>query len=194
MLFIEWLHATMRIGDASHLPAARRFPLLLAILFAATSLLLDVTFARDAAGPRISRSAVDLHGAFYFQDSETVLAYDRDAGVLYRSTDAGEHWDQVKSIPEGEVGDLWQHPYDPNRAYVLSPGHRHWYTKDQGQTWHEFETDASPGPWKAPLKFHASDSDKIIFQGDSCAGFFDCEEIVCGRAHVHIRTVVEECD
>lgn len=170
--------ATMRIWDASHLPRQRLFPLLFGLLLFTTSLV-DIASAKKSS-PKISRTDFEnpLHGLFYFKDSEVVLAYDSRVGELHRSIDAGEHWKAVKDIPRGRVAELWQHPYDRNKAYVLSGGHRHWYTHDRGETWTPFKTAATPSLSRPPLSFHAGDSDKIIYLGIACHGLFDCEEVV----------------
>ena len=177
MAFTASLCATMRIWGVTHFPPERLFSLLLTLLLWSATCS-GVTSAKKA-DPRISKTSFEnrLHGLFYFKDSEIILAYDRDRGVLHRSTDAGEQWEAVEEIPEGKVADLWQHPYDGNKAYVLSSGHHHWYTNDQGITWKEFETAASPTR-RSPLSFHAKDSNKIIFHGDACQSFFECDEVV----------------
>lgn len=177
----------MRIWDASsHLPPQRLLSLLLSILLFTTTSLLGLASAKESS-PKISSTVFDnsLHGLFYFKDSEVLLAYDRDVGILHRSTDAGEHWEAVKDIPKGKVAELWQHPYDHKKAYVLSGGHQHWYTHDRGESWTKFETAASPSPSRAPLSFHAGDSDKIIYIGVACRGFFDCDDVVSRLAALY---------
>lgn len=168
----------MKIRDRSRLPLRWLLRLLFTVQLS-TILLSALASARDAA-PRISKTAFKhkLHGLFYFEDTDIILAFDQEARVVHRSTNAGEEWAAVDEIPEGEVADIWQHPYDKNRAYVLSAGHKHWYTNDQGETWHSFDTGASPSWSRLPLSFHAGDSDKIIFQGKACTSIFDCDEVV----------------
>lgn len=113
----------------------------------------------------------------YFEDTDVILFQDFQTNVVYRSGDAGETWKVVKDIPEGDAWDLWMHPYDNKRAYVLTRESTHWYTNDRGASWEEFFTDAEPSMTRKPLAFHAGDPDKIIFHGVDCAGIF-CEDVV----------------
>jgi len=128
--------------------------------------------------PRVTKTKFDnsLTNLFYFDDTDTLLVQDREAGNVYRSTDAGESWDLVDGIREGQALDLWQHPYDNKVAYVLGIKHTHWATRDRGQSWHSFDVDALPTRLRAPLSFHADDSDKVLFHGRQCKGVWDCRD------------------
>ena len=113
----------------------------------------------------------------YFEDSDVVLFQDYDENTVYRSDDAGEKWTMIKDIPEGKAWDLFLHPFDSKRAYVLTRDNTHWKTEDRGKSWKEFFTDASPSMFRMPLSFHASDPDKIIFNGQDCASIFCTEQV-----------------
>jgi len=113
---------------------------------------------------------------FYFDDTDTLLVQDRKAGNAYRSTDAGESWDLVEGVREGQAWDLWQHPYDNKVAYVLGRKHTHWVTRDRGDSWHSFDVEALPTRLRAPLSFHADDSDKVLFHGRQCKGIWKCRD------------------
>lgn len=112
----------------------------------------------------------------YFPDSDVVLFQDQNAGVVWRSADAGASWAKVSGVEEGKAAALVMHQYDPTRAYILTEGMDHWRTEDRGKTWVSFFTDAEldifhRGEW---LTFHASDPDKILFFGlDWTSGYYD---------------------
>jgi photosystem II stability/assembly factor-like uncharacterized protein len=111
---------------------------------------------------------------FYFDDSNTVLVTDKDAGRLYRSTDAGGTWKPVDSVAEGEVLDVFRSPFSNQVAAVMGRKKQHWITYDQGASWKGFRTLAFPS---GPLSFHAKDPKKMLFSGKYCDGFA-CEKKV----------------
>ncbi|KAL8701699.1 MAG: hypothetical protein Q9201_004762 [Fulgogasparrea decipioides] len=114
---------------------------------------------------------------FYFDDSNTILLHDREGGVVHRSEDAGKTWDKVDI--EGKAWDLWRHPHDNKKAYIMGKASTHWHTNDQGKTWKDFEIPkARPSLFRAPLAFHAKDSDKVLIHGEVCRnrGLIDCKE------------------
>ena len=128
-------------------------------------------------GPRISSTTFDNPPAnlFYFEDTNVLLMQEKDAGNVWRSEDAGETWDQVTAVDEGEAWDLQQHPYDNKVAYVLGLETRHWVTEDQGKSWKAFETEKTPTRFRARLSFHAGDSGKVLMHGQACSGS-ECRE------------------
>ena len=128
--------------------------------------------------PRITKTKFDnpLSNLFYFDDTDTLLVQDREAGNIYRSADAGESWDLVDGVEKGQAWDLWQHPYNNKVAYILGVKHKHWVTKDRGESWKSFEVDAFPTRLRAPLSFHAKDSDKVLFHGRKCKGTWKCRD------------------
>lgn len=134
--------------------------------------------AREQKQPKISSFKLNNPPAniFYFDDSETIILHDREAGIVFRSEDAGKIWNTVKDIEEGGASDVQRHPFDNQIAYVLGKEKRHWITKDQGKSWTKFETEASPSPFKEPLNFHVGDSDKVLLHTQECSSLFDCEE------------------
>jgi photosystem II stability/assembly factor-like uncharacterized protein len=143
------------------------------------SLLLTPTVAKKDE-PKITSTKFEAapQNLQYFEDSNVVLFQDYEKNVVYRSDDAGESWKIISNVPEGKAWDLWMHPYAKDRAYILTKEKTHWATKDRGQSWEEFFTDAEPSMFRKPLAFHAGDPDKIIFHGQDCGGIF-CEELVC---------------
>ncbi|KAI4125099.1 MAG: hypothetical protein LQ338_004451 [Usnochroma carphineum] len=115
---------------------------------------------------------------FYFDDSNTILLHNREGGIVHRSEDAGKTWDKV-DIGRGEAWDIWRHPHDNQKAYIMGKESTHWHTNDQGKTWQDFEIrNARPSLFRAPLSFHAKHSDRVLIHGEVCKmrGLFDCEE------------------
>ena len=111
---------------------------------------------------------------FYFDDSETIILLDRQAHHILRSEDAGESWKTADDIEKGQAWDVLQHPYDNKVAYVIGVDTKHWVTTDQGNSWKLFETEAPLVP--RPMRFHASDTDKVIIHTRQCRSFLDCWE------------------
>ncbi|ETN44386.1 uncharacterized protein HMPREF1541_10566 [Cyphellophora europaea CBS 101466] len=130
-------------------------------------------------GPTITGKEFEqpLEGLFYFDDSDVILGRDADAGDVWRSPDAGETWHKVEGEgQEGKAWDLWPHPWDKHRAYILGAGEDHWITTDRGETWRKFNSKSSPDIFRAsPLNFHGRDAKKVIWNGETCAGFL-CEQ------------------
>lgn len=128
--------------------------------------------------PRITSTKFShpLLNIFYFDDSDILLGLDAYDGKVYRSTNAGEDWKVVNDNHPDDAWDVVPHPWDRSRAYIIGVEHTHWMTKDQGQTWQKFETDATPDHFRPSLTFHGRDPKKVIFQGHSCANW-DCKEI-----------------
>ncbi|KKO98070.1 hypothetical protein THAR02_09827 [Trichoderma harzianum] len=140
------------------------------------SLLWVLALAKD--GPKLSVTKFDHPplGLAYFEDSDIVVFHDVDAGIIYRSSDAGANWSKVKAIPEGDAFLLTTHPYDSKIAYALTLGKTHYKTEDQGETWSKFETPAVPSRFQPEiLVFHAEDPKRVIFNGMECDGIF-CDE------------------
>ncbi|KAI9824222.1 MAG: vacuolar protein sorting/targeting protein PEP1 [Thelocarpon impressellum] len=158
-------------------PLQRLLGLLLGVLLLSSTCLGPVRAAQQE--PRIMTTQLDHlpAGLFYFDDSPVVMLHDHHRGKLLRSPDAGVSWAPIAGVPEGEARLFWQHPYDSNRAYVLSAGRKHWYSHDRGATWTAWEASASPSPWREQLIFHGSDPDKIIYQAEACKSFFECDEV-----------------
>ncbi|KAK0733858.1 hypothetical protein B0T26DRAFT_686072 [Lasiosphaeria miniovina] len=111
----------------------------------------------------------------YLPGSNVVLFRDSRAKNIYISINAGGTWKRVDAVPDGEARKLYTHPYDPARAYIITDGNVHWRTHDRGKTWTKFNSLAYFPLWPSAdlLQFHASDPDRIIFNGEICNGF-DC--------------------
>jgi hypothetical protein len=155
------------------------------------SLLLPTLLCSGGALAKKDKPSVNLlsfdfipYNVQYFDDSNVLLFEDVLTHVLYRSDDAGVSWAKVPGLPEGIMMELSMHPYDNKRAYMITDAKSHWLTRDRGQTWEEFNTDALASIFRAPLAYHAGDPDRIIFNGMDCTGVF-CEELV--RLFVSVR-------
>lgn len=113
----------------------------------------------------------------YFPDSDVVLFQDVDDNNVFRSEDSGVTWERVRDVPDGKAWMLYMHQFDPKRAYILTEGTRHYRTSDRGKTWLSFDSGAEMSMFRPDiLQFHASDPDRIIFNGMACQGIF-CQEV-----------------
>ncbi|KAK5361738.1 vacuolar protein sorting/targeting protein PEP1 [Exophiala xenobiotica] len=132
-------------------------------------------------GPTISSTKFEhaLENVFYFDDSNIILAQDRDLNSIWRSADAGETWKEVTGDDQsGNAWDLVAHPWDNQRAYILGLGSEHWITTDRGETWRRFTTQGAGLALfrPSPLSFHGRDAKKVIWNGEQCVGLA-CAEV-----------------
>ncbi|KAK5941466.1 vacuolar protein sorting/targeting protein PEP1 [Knufia obscura] len=148
----------------------------------AISLLIILSFTPIATlakkdGPTISKTKFEttLGNVFYLDDSNVILAHDADRLNVWRSSDAGETWDLIEDA-EGEAFDVYPHPWDNQRAYILGLAADHWVTTNQGKTWSKWSSghQAARLLGGRPFSFHARDPSKVIWNGEDCSGgFFD---------------------
>jgi photosystem II stability/assembly factor-like uncharacterized protein len=60
------------------------------------------------------------------------------AGALYHSSDAGQHWTQVKPVADGKplTADIVTVEFsDPHRGKLITSTRETWTTSDAGNTW-----------------------------------------------------------
>lgn len=113
----------------------------------------------------------------YFDQSDIILFQDISDQNVYQSNDGGETWNRVSDVPEGKAFTLVMHEFSKERAYILTEGVTHYMTLDRGKTWKSFFTDAEMSVFRGEIfNFHASDPDRIIFNGMDCQSIF-CDEI-----------------
>lgn len=113
----------------------------------------------------------------YFPDSEIILYQDADDNNVYRSPDGGATWARVDAVSEGKSWMLFMHEFDNERAYIITQSTLHYRTSDRGKTWKEFSSEAEMSMFRSDiLQFHATDPDRIIFNGMNCQGIF-CQEV-----------------
>ncbi|BFZ62307.1 vacuolar protein sorting/targeting protein PEP1 [Saitoella coloradoensis] len=131
--------------------------------------------------PKVHRTTFDNLPAnyFYFNDSPVLLYHDPITGVVYRSDNEGKTFDPVKGVKEGEARDLIQHPFDNEKAFILSTGTEHWRTENQGKSWQSFTTPHPPTNMGAPIAFSATKGNYAIFTGIKCeSGIFgSCQDV-----------------
>ncbi|KAB8356628.1 hypothetical protein FH972_024205 [Carpinus fangiana] len=138
-------------------------------LFILISSLISLS-AAAADEPKVSRQEFDYRPSLisYFDDSDVVLTTVEEAGVMWRSDDAGVTWKMLEDGKD-EIAALFMHPNDNKVAVAIGRERRHWITKDRGETWRRFETDLAPMSG-ATISFHATDSDKIIINTGGRSG------------------------
>ncbi|KAH8591976.1 hypothetical protein B0O99DRAFT_630824 [Bisporella sp. PMI_857] len=141
------------------------------------SSLLPIALAKnDAPGVHIADFKFIPWGLQYFDDSDAILFEDRTGRQVYRSADAGVSWEPVKGPEQGSLLELQMHPFNNERAYIITNEKTHWKTKDRGKTWDKFTTDKQASIFREALTFHAGDPERIIFNAMDCTGIF-CEEL-----------------
>lgn len=148
-------------------------------LQAAALLLWATPLAAKSDGPTFHVKSFDNipKNLNYFPDSDTVLFQDQDDNNVYRSDDHGEKWARVDAVPEGKAWLLFMHQFDSSRAYILTEGLTHFRTTDRGKTWDKFDSGAEMSMFRGDiLQFHASDPDRILFNGMVCQGIL-CQEV-----------------
>lgn len=113
----------------------------------------------------------------WFDQSDVILFQDISTQNVWRSADGGETWKIIDDVPEGKAYSLVMHENDKNRAYILTESVTHYRTEDKGKTWKTFFTDAEFSIFRGEIfSFHATDPDRIIFNGMDCKGIF-CDEV-----------------
>ena len=106
----------------------------------------------------------------YFAGSSTVLYLDEQEGRVYMSKDDGAKWEKVAEKEVLPAIDIYMHPYDDTRAYIMSAEKSHLSTRDRGETWHKFESAGTPSHRQDMLTFHAGRPDEIILAIQECRG------------------------
>ncbi|CAG8513439.1 13693_t:CDS:10 [Funneliformis mosseae] len=113
---------------------------------------------------------------FYFKNSDSLLYLDV-SGNVWRSNDAGVMWDPINDIPKNSATALYEHPFDNNKAYVLTRYLKHYKTSDKGANWQEFTTEIQPARNDRALSFHAHRDGNILFKGSKCVAMFECIDV-----------------
>lgn len=155
---------------------SRRSATVLALLACAIT-----TFAKKDE-PTISTTKFNntLANVFYFDDSNTIIGQEQDAGTAWISHDAGESWKVIDDDKQaGAVSDIWPHPYDNQRAYIIGESKTHWVTTDQGKSWRRFDSGSAASLTRgSPLSFHGRDPSKVIWNGENCLTIIGpCESV-----------------
>lgn len=121
--------------------------------------------------------------SFFFDDSEVALSMVTSGpgkSEIWRTAGAGDKWERIEEFPEGEPYFMYQHTTDNKVAVVLGRAKTQWITYDRGETWKSFKTPDHPSR-STPIRFHALDSKRILFQGIEMCDFFTggCLGSVC---------------
>lgn len=84
--------------------------------------------------------------------------------------DDGETWNEVKFGNSNEpIVTILPHPFNSERAYLLTNGATHFATSDRGKSWYPIQFPYRPAPNGAPLVFHASNPDYVLYAGVECS-------------------------
>ncbi|KAF2035724.1 vacuolar protein sorting/targeting protein 10 [Setomelanomma holmii] len=127
------------------------------LLLPALLALAPVATAKDAPLVETTPFSNELVNLLYFDDSAVALVQELQTGKIWRSTDAGKGWKELKK--QQGLGIL-KNPYDNKVAVVLGES-KHWITYDQGKSWKDFSTEYPPSP-QGPVSWHAQDNKKIL--------------------------------
>jgi hypothetical protein len=146
------------------------------------SLILSLALLSTAAWAKRDKPSVELtpfdfipYNVNYFDDSDVLMFEDGTSHNVYRSENAGKTWHVVEGVPTGVLLEMAMHPYDNQRAYIITNDLVHYKTSDRGKTWEKFESESPASIFREALTFHAGDPDRIIFNAMDCTGIF-CEE------------------
>ncbi|ORY05058.1 vacuolar protein sorting/targeting protein 10 [Clohesyomyces aquaticus] len=136
------------------------------------ALLALASFAAAKDEPLVEKNAFqrELVNLFYFDDSEVILSFEFETGVVWRSEDSGKNWGKLKNI---ETIGIIKNPFDKNTAIALGP-QRHYITFNQGKDWDEFDTKLPPTLFGLPVSWHRDDPKKILF-----STFENCRDLPC---------------
>ncbi|BEI81872.1 hypothetical protein CcaverHIS002_0210320 [Cutaneotrichosporon cavernicola] len=107
----------------------------------------------------------------YFANSLTILLHMSD-GSAWQSSNEGYSWTQLEK--DTKFLSIIMHPFDDQRAYLLTEGKNIWYTTDRGGSWNTFTVPEDPNNLGIPVfDFHPEKSDRLIFTGS-----VDCQSEV----------------
>lgn len=147
--------------------------LLLALLWA-------TVLAKDAPEVKVTKLEHPPLNLNYFEDSDVIVYQDTRESNVYRSEDAGVKWKRVDDVPDGKSMELIMHPFDHERAYIITSARTHYKTSNRGKSWDKFEIKSAPSKFQSEVMiFHAGDPDRIIFNA------MDCKGIYCGEKSLY---------
>lgn len=123
------------------------------------------------------RPVADTAPPLYFEDSDTILILTRGGDVLISRDYGGPdfRFEPVADVAARQALDVVLHPFNKKVAYIWGAEYTHWITEDRGESWRSFVLDGYPVPFRPPLSWHATDSDKVIV--NMCTNLFACEEM-----------------
>lgn len=105
----------------------------------------------------------------YFKGSTTILVRLLDTSI-WQSSNEGYTWDRL--FPEETFLAFYHHAFTSDRAYLITPSGKFYYTTNTGGTWYSLSAPKPPNTFGAQvLQFHPDHSDWIIWTGDEgCSG------------------------
>ncbi|KAI0071571.1 Oligoxyloglucan reducing end-specific cellobiohydrolase [Panus rudis PR-1116 ss-1] len=108
----------------------------------------------------------------YFKDSRTILVRLRD-NTIWQSSNEGYTWQQLH--PEEKFIAFYHHTFSNDRAFLLTPSERYWYTTDTGKTWIKMDGPLPPNGFGLQvLHFHPTKTDYLLWTGSKdCSHFND---------------------
>jgi photosystem II stability/assembly factor-like uncharacterized protein len=124
---------------------------------------------------------------FFFDDSEVALAMVVGSGAdgeIWRTESVGDKWERIEEFPKGQPYYMILHPTDKRTAVVLGRSKTSWITSDKGKTWKAFKTPDHPSR-SAPIRFHATDSNRILFQSMETCDLFTGGCLGVVSLHLH---------
>jgi Sortilin, neurotensin receptor 3, len=105
----------------------------------------------------------------YFKESTTILVRLLDTSI-WQSSNEGYTWNRL--FPEETFLAFYHHAFTSDRAYLITPSGKFYYTTNTGGTWYALSAPKPPNTFGAQvLQFHPDHSDWIIWTGDEgCSG------------------------
>lgn len=97
-------------------------------------------------------------------EDETIVARTND-DVVYVTHDHGKHWEPLPKVKDDIIA-IYPHQYFNDQVFFLTSGKKVYYSKDRAQTTKHFDTGLRPNDKVAPLAFHPTQPDWLIWIGD----------------------------
>ncbi|KAF2146720.1 uncharacterized protein K452DRAFT_304659 [Aplosporella prunicola CBS 121167] len=166
------------------------------ILLKAVWLLLAIgAVAKKADGPTIEKRKFDQppSGLFFFDDTETAIVTELESGKVWRTTDAGQEWEEIEALKKGQVKAVYHHPFNKKVAIAFGK-EQHYITYDYGETWRKFKMSVSPNRY-SPISWHADDPNRILINGDDrCDMWGTCvgTTYYTTDGFEHVKTLVDK--
>ncbi|KAJ3107690.1 vacuolar protein sorting/targeting protein PEP1 [Phlyctochytrium bullatum] len=98
-----------------------------------------------------------------------ILLLESGRDRVHRSDDEGKSWTKLKEMEDVKM--VIPHPFaKDSRAFALTSGKTHYWTKDKGKSWTKFTTELPPSfdIQNGPLSFNAEELDWVIYKGQKC--------------------------
>jgi hypothetical protein len=61
-----------------------------------------------------------------------------------------------------------EHPFDKEKAIILTAEKEHYVTSDKGETWRKFSVELPPSVRQLPVVFNAKNPDYVMYNGRDC--------------------------